>query len=608
MASRIRIFQINSDVSARTAPDPEFEPLDHGADAGPHWAEYWPIWRYLNDNPLAEDCHYGFLPPRFRADTGLTGRDVKAFVAQAAAHDVVGFPPFPDQASLYINMFEQGESRHQGMADTARALFDAIGLRIDITRLVMDSRTTIHCNYLVAKPVFWKRWKQVVDQCLAHVQDPSSRLYAPLNAPVAGAQMHTPVWALIAERLASTLLAGLRDLSVRNYPPFRMPASNPYCAQFGKELVALDAAKRAYLDTRDEAYLQCFRTLQQQTLQSLQRLTRRGLARADKAVDQGPPAQIPTLAGLFAPQTAQLSIPTSDSACNPSVVWSAGRLMVLVRSHNYRLNSRGEFVGVNGQELHSENWLLEVDDGLRTVAQPTLIDDRLVLSAGGGRLAPNGLEDCRLHLSPAGLFVLGSGRFAALERNTMVRASIVDGRFCDVRAIRSPFGHGREKNWMVVEGSHGALVIYRMSPFCLIRLGDGATNIEATRMGHPSLADYSGSSQVVLYGGSYLCIVHARIEKPGGTYYVHRIVEMDPAWNVAGMSDEFFFEHRGVEFCSGMAILDREVIFSYGINDSAAKLMRLTKDQVDSLIKRAPSGDDRVRAAPGRQPAADADA
>jgi len=63
-----------------------------------------------------------------------------------------------------------------------------------------------------------------------------------------------------------------------------------------------------------------------------------------------------------------------------------------------------------------------------------------------------------------------------------------------------------------------------------------------------------------------------------------RLALFDPGWRLVATSPDFFFQHRGVEFCAGIARVERDYVFSYGVNDGAANLMWLSAEQVDTLI------------------------
>jgi hypothetical protein len=91
--SKIRALQIFYNDATRAALDPEFEPLDNTNSERPDWYEYWPMRRFFSQNTLDPETYYGFLSPKFHIKTGLSGRQVKDFVASNDNADVVTFSP-----------------------------------------------------------------------------------------------------------------------------------------------------------------------------------------------------------------------------------------------------------------------------------------------------------------------------------------------------------------------------------------------------------------------------------------------------------------------------------------------------------------------------------
>lgn len=261
MAGSARIFQIFYDAASRAALDPDFEPLDNSGSARADWYEYWPIRRFLRENRLEPGTLYGFFSPLFRSKTALEGRQVKAFVAQAAEADVVTFSPHPCHGAVFYNVFEHGNNCFPGFLEVAtRFVADAApGLRLE--DVVNDSRNTVYSNYFVARPVFWEAWNAVCERLFAHAEDPASPLHEPLNREVRyakddGEAKPAQMKIFVLERVASLLLA-TRRFAVRNYPAFAMPLSAPFVGHL-PELVALDALKIAYAQTRDANFLQQF--------------------------------------------------------------------------------------------------------------------------------------------------------------------------------------------------------------------------------------------------------------------------------------------------------------------------------------------------------------
>ncbi len=261
VAQDIRIFQIYYDEPTRLGLDPAFEPMDNSHNARPDWFEYWPIRSFLQQQVLDDNAYYGFLSPRFGVKTRLSGAAVRSFVAKSGHADVITFSPFPDQACFHLNVFEQGESFHSGLAQTAQAFFDIVGLNVDINRMVMDIRTTVFSNYFVARGAFWRCWKSILEKCFELSESPLSPLYVGLTKETQYDKL-AQMKIFLMERLASTLLVTTGGLKVVNYAPFQMPMLHPKWLPVFDRLVAMDASKRAYLDTRETVYIESFRSMQ----------------------------------------------------------------------------------------------------------------------------------------------------------------------------------------------------------------------------------------------------------------------------------------------------------------------------------------------------------
>lgn len=261
MRGEAQLFQIYYDAATRALLDPDFDPLDNTANERPDWYEYWPMRRYFLGHAFEASSWHGFLSPLFFSKTRLSGRQVRDFVAQAGDADIVTFSPTPCHGAVFYNVFEQGNACIPGLLEVA-ARFVAVvqpGLRLE--ELINDSRNTVFSNFFVAKPAFWTAWNALCDQLYEHADNRSSPLYEALNrtmsyAKTDGTQKPAQMKVFVMERIASLLLA-TRRFTVKNYPPFAMPLSRGFdgCLQ---EIVALDALKIAYAQTRDEHFLRQF--------------------------------------------------------------------------------------------------------------------------------------------------------------------------------------------------------------------------------------------------------------------------------------------------------------------------------------------------------------
>jgi hypothetical protein len=255
MPSAIRVFQIYYDEATRACLDPGFEPLDNRANERPDWFEYWPMRQFFQREALDEKTYYGFFSTQFHTKTGLTGAQVREFIAQADGADVVTFSPYPCHGATFYNVFEQGENCHPGFVDVARQFIGTLDPTIRLEHVVNDSRNTVYCNYFAARPSYWGHWRRAFEALFGHAEDRASPLHAVLSG-LAEYGKSVQMKIFVMERMASLLLA-LGAFVTRNYPPFSLPLSVPFLGRLS-EVVALDALKIAYADTRNPDFLRAY--------------------------------------------------------------------------------------------------------------------------------------------------------------------------------------------------------------------------------------------------------------------------------------------------------------------------------------------------------------
>ena len=218
----VQIYQILNHYTPREELDPGFEVLDNSGNERPDWFEYWPIRKFLLTQPLDENTFYGFLSPKFKLKTSLSSADVREFIlAAGSAVDVVLLSPSIHNSAYYLNVFEHGEAEHPGLKSVAKALFHRLELFSDLDSLVSDSRNTVHSNYFIAKPRFWRAWLAINEKMYAIAETPGDALGEALCAPTTyrGAT-HVQMKIFVMERIATWLLTSGSDFTAAVRDPF----------------------------------------------------------------------------------------------------------------------------------------------------------------------------------------------------------------------------------------------------------------------------------------------------------------------------------------------------------------------------------------------------
>ena len=104
-----------------------------------------------------------------------------------------------------------------------------------------------------------------------------------------------------------------------------------------------------------------------------------------------------------------------------------------------------------------------------------------------------------------------------------------------------------------------------------------------------TLADLRGGSQVIKWRNYYLAVTHEvdLFKNEAGrkdAVYRHRFVLWDKNWNLIRWTKDFSIMSGHVEFCTGLALMDKEFLLSFGFQDNAAFILKLPEKVVEELI------------------------
>ena len=286
-----------------------------------------------------------------------------------------------------------------------------------------------------------------------------------------------------------------------------------------------------------------------------------------------------------AAERVEIKLGSRMAACNPSIAMDGERIRAVVRTVNYRLLPTGS-IWIKGSAPDTVNWLVNLDADTLERQEAIQIDDVVVRSAP---MTENGLEDMRLFAWRGGGWGLASGYCGRNDANTMILAPVSPVMDRKV-VLLSPTGEKKEKNWIIAVIGSELFLIHWLSPMSVYKYV-GSQMLEPVFMGdaRAELMGWSGSSQAVPYNGKLLACIHRRIGEKCGrdpVRYVHRLVEIDPeTWEIGRISPIFVFEGDQVEFNSGLSVTSESVLFSYGVQDCAAVVLRLPIGAVDGIFE-----------------------
>ena len=295
------------------------------------------------------------------------------------------------------------------------------------------------------------------------------------------------------------------------------------------------------------------------------------------------------------------------SLTNPSVYNDNGRILVNLRNINYTLyhaeknkyeNHWGPLVYIhpeNDMHLRTWNYLCELDENMRIqkyfkINTTDFPDQELWEFVG--------LEDCRIVRWDNKLYLSGVRRDLDTKgtgRMEICEIQFVNNEVKQISQFRIPTPVDKnsycEKNWMpitdlpyhYVKWTNGTEVV-RIDPetqtceqICLKNWRD------------LNCADLRGGSQLIPFGEYRMCIVHetflynSEAGRKDGTYR-HRFVIWDKDWNIVKISPQFSFMGAKIEFCCGLTPYQDDYLMTFGVQDNAAYLLRVSKETVKNFI------------------------
>jgi hypothetical protein len=252
----VHIYQILNHYTSRQDLDPGFGVLDNSTNERPDWYEYWPIRKFLLNEPLDEDAFYGFLSPKFKLKTNLGAAEVVDFIRGSdAATDVVLFSPSIHNSAFYLNVFEHGDAEHPGLMRVAQDFFARIDHQEPLASLVSDSRNTVHSNYFIAKPRFWRAWLKLTEQLFTISETAGDPLGAQLcTATTYRGRREVQLKIFLMERVATWILVTDKSFTAHARDPF-VARSRIYKLPVA---IICDALKIAYTTQGRRQYLDVF--------------------------------------------------------------------------------------------------------------------------------------------------------------------------------------------------------------------------------------------------------------------------------------------------------------------------------------------------------------
>jgi len=266
---------------------------------------------------------------------------------------------------------------------------------------------------------------------------------------------------------------------------------------------------------------------------------------------------------------------------NPSIYFDGLRWRCLIRTTNFRLIA-GQYRTLDGSPVNTRNYMAELDDNLN-ITHVTEMVDRVDIPRTD--FPVHGFEDCRLFKSN-GMFHCTATvcDFNNGQRQLVLLTLGSDYSFKRADVLDGPWRVHPQKNWMpLVSPSEDARFIYSIDPPVVLHWTGNQIDAGDCKSFIPGRL--RGGSQAVKTQQGWLCLVHDVTFADHHRTYLHRFVLLSEAFQVIGMSDLFYFQKRGIEFCAGLAHDGRKLVASFGVSDQSACLGVFDLYQVLSSIR-----------------------
>jgi FkbM family methyltransferase len=285
------------------------------------------------------------------------------------------------------------------------------------------------------------------------------------------------------------------------------------------------------------------------------------------------------------------------NASNPSISSDGDKLRCVVRTVNYRIvngsyvtppddvvREEGRYKG--WQMIRTRNFLLDLDADLQTT-RTVEIEDKTGEARTGYPI--HGFEDARLFSWRGSWWATATVcDFTGDGRREIALLQIDDdGAVVRAEPLRGPWSIHAQKNWMPLVDSEADRVkfIYATSLdgdvgsttiFDLVCADDPESSPRYAAVPPPG-ATYDhgrlrGGSQAVPVDDGWIFCVHDVAFMDSRRVYLHRFVFIDEKLQLVSMTDPFYFEQLGIEFCAGLARVGDKLVASYAVNDGSARL------------------------------------
>lgn len=312
--------------------------------------------------------------------------------------------------------------------------------------------------------------------------------------------------------------------------------------------------------------------------------------------------------GSIHPLLVPSSYLNGPSITNPSVYNDNGNILTNLRNINYTLyhsekkkfeHQWGPLVYIHPEnDMHLRTWniMCEMDESMRIKRYHKV--DTSSFDTYSPQWEFVGLEDARIVRWDGKLYICGVRRdldTIGTGRMELSEIEITDSGVKEISRHRIPApGDDKEycnKNWMpildmpyhFVKWTNGTNIVrYDIRK-------DTTESVIQKEWKDINCIDLRGGSQIIPFGDYRICLTHETFlyQSPAGRKdgdYKHRFIVWDKEWNIVKVSKRFSFMNAEIEFAVGMCEYKNDYLMTFGFQDNAAYLLRVSKQFVEDYI------------------------
>jgi predicted GH43/DUF377 family glycosyl hydrolase len=292
---------------------------------------------------------------------------------------------------------------------------------------------------------------------------------------------------------------------------------------------------------------------------------------------------------------------------NPSVFILDNKIICVIRHVNYTFyhseaklfqHQFGPLTYVHPEQdmhLRTTNYYCELDDNFK-IKRFNKID-----TSDFDTYSPMwdfvGLEDARIFQWENKLYISGVRRDTTTNGEGRMELSeiiVTENSVKETSRFRIPTPNNNnsycEKNWMPFLELPYHYVKWS-NPTEVVKVDINNKTCETVKLSNfvPLPRDLRGGSQILSWKDGYLAVTHevnlfnSEVGRKDAVYR-HRFIFWDKNFNIVKYSEDFDFMNAHVEFCIGMIKKDDYFLMTFGFQDNAAYILKVSESVIENFI------------------------